>query len=119
VQQKKQFVLNQGLAGSFSNVLARLLKRDKLDTILKIVFLALQLIDLTLTLIAAHSGWPELNPFMRASLSSLYKMAIFKFFVPVFVSWLVPGRLLIPAIILLAAVLGWNVKELLHLALMS
>ena len=85
------------------------------DVILKVVYLSLQLLDLGLTIIAAHFGFPELNPFMRASLSSPYQLAIIKLGIPLLIGWLVPGKLLIPAIVLLVGVLGWNVKELLLL----
>ncbi len=104
--------LRQRLIGPISAILAACRKKDTTDTVLKVAFLTLQMADLTLTLVAARSGWPELNPFMRASLDSLYKMALFKFAVPILISWFVPGRLLIPAIILLFGILGWNVKEL-------
>ena len=53
---------------------------------------------------------------MRISLDSVYKLAIFKFFIPVLISWFVPGRWLLPAIIMLMGVVGWNVKELIMLA---
>ena len=85
------------------------------DVILKAVYLSLQFLDLGLTLMAAHLGFPELNPFMRASLSSPYQLAIIKLGIPIFIGWLVPGKLLIPAIVLLGGVLGWNIKELLLL----
>jgi hypothetical protein len=85
------------------------------DVILKAVYLSLQLLDLGLTIMAAHFGFPELNPFMRASLSSPYQLAIVKFGIPLLFGWLVPGKLLIPAIVLLVGVLGWNIKELLLL----
>jgi hypothetical protein len=90
-------------------------QRDRTDTILKAVFLCLQLADLALTLVAARYGYPELNPFVRASMDSVYKLAIFKFAVPVLISWFVPGRWLVPAILLLCGVVGWNIKELLLL----
>ena len=90
-------------------------KKDMTDTVLKVTFLILQMVDLALTLYAARAGYPELNPFMRASLDSVYKMAVFKFAIPLLISWFVPGRLLIPAIVLLGAVTGWNIKELLCL----
>lgn len=102
--------------GPLGYVVAECNKRDKTDTALKAVFLTLQLVDLALTLVAARSGYPELNPFMRASLDSVYKMAVLKFGVPLLVSWFVPGRLLIPSILLLCGVLGWNVRELICLA---
>ena len=91
-------------------------QRDKTDTVLKAVFLSLQLIDLALTLVAARYGYPELNPFVKASLSSFYLTVVFKFFIPVLISWFVPGRWLVPAILLLCGVVGWNAKELIMLA---
>jgi hypothetical protein len=104
--------IGERITGPIAAIITKTTKRDKTDTVLKLVFLSLQLIDLTLTLLAARYGWPELNPFMKDSLGSLYKVAIFKFFVPLLISWFVPGRLLIPAIILLCGVLGWNIREL-------
>ena len=108
--------LNQRVAGPFAYIIARSRRRDKVDTVLKVVFLSLQLVDLVLTAIAARYGWLELNPVMKASLDSTYKLAIFKFGIPVLISWFVPGRWLIPAIMLLAMVVGWNIKELVMLA---
>ena len=107
--------LGQRVMGPISYIVAACRKKDKTDTILKAVFLTLQMVDLALTLYAARSGYPELNPFMKDSLDSVYRMAIFKFGLPVLISWFVPGRLLVPAILLLSGVVGWNVKELLFL----
>ena len=107
--------IGRNIAGPISYIIVKSRRRDKTDTILKAVFLSLQLVDLALTLAAARSGYPELNPFVRTSLDSVYKLAIFKFGIPVVISWFVPGRLLIPAILLLAGVVGWNIKELLLL----
>lgn len=109
--------LGQHIMGPIGYIVAKTNRRDMTDTVLKVVFLSLQMVDLTLTLVAARYGYPELNPFMKASLDSMYKMAIFKFGIPVLISWFIPGRLLIPAIILLCGVLGWNVRELISLAL--
>jgi hypothetical protein len=114
---KKTMSLGQHIIGTLGYIVTRINRHDKTDTALKVVFLSLQMVDLTLTVIAARSGYPELNPFMKASLDSLYKLAIFKFFIPFLISWFIPGRLLIPAILLLAGVVGWNVKELISLAL--
>jgi hypothetical protein len=108
--------IERHVTGPLGYLVLKSLQRDKTDTLLKAVFLSLQLIDLTLTLVAARYGYPELNPFMKLSLDSLYKLAILKFFIPVLVSWFVPGRWLLPAIMLLAGVVGWNVKELILLA---
>ena len=90
-------------------------KKDKTDTFLKVAFLTLQMADLMLTLVAARSGWAEMNPWMRAQLDSLYKMIALKFLVPVLVSWFVPGRLLIPAIVLLCLITGWNLYQMICL----
>lgn len=83
------------------------------DLVFKLTYLSLHLVDLVLTVAAAHYGFPELNPFMRASLSSPSQLAIFKFGIPLLISWLVPGKFLIPGIVLLLGIVGWNVKELL------
>ena len=109
--------LGQQIAGPITNILVRSRRRDKVDTVLKVIFLSLQLVDLILTAVAARYGWLELNPVMKASLDSTYKLALFKFGIPVLISWFVPGRWLIPAIMLLGMVVGWNIKELIILAL--
>ena len=108
--------LGQRVAGPIANIIARSRRRDKTDTVLKIIFLSLQFVDLLFTALAARYGWLELNPFMKASMDSTFKLAIFKFGIPVLISWFVPGRWLIPAIMLLVMVVGWNVKELIMLA---
>jgi hypothetical protein len=108
--------LGQRIAGPISYLIARSRRRDKVDTILKVVFLSLQLVDLILTALAARYGWIELNPVMQASMDSTYKLALFKFVIPVAISFFVPGRWLLPAILLLLMVVGWNVKELIMLA---
>jgi hypothetical protein len=109
--------VNQRVIGSVGHILAVCRKKDRTDTALKAVFLLLQMADLVLTLVAARSGWVELNPIMRAQLDSLAIMALVKFVIPGLVSWFVPGRLLIPAILLLCGVIGWNLKEMICLAL--
>jgi hypothetical protein len=109
--------VSQRVIGPISRILAVCRKKDKTDTFLKASFLLLQMADLVLTLVAARSGWIELNPFMRAQLDSLFLMVFVKFAVPALVSWFVPGRMLIPAIVLLSGVIGWNLKEMICLAL--
>jgi len=108
--------MNRNITGPIGYLIFKSQQRDRTDTVLKAAFLSLQLVDLVLTLLAARYGYPELNPFVRTSLDSIYKLAIFKFAVPVLISWFVPGRWLVPAIILLLGVVGWNVKELIMLA---
>jgi hypothetical protein len=109
--------INRHITGPIGYLVLKSRQRDTTDTLLKVVFLSLQLIDFALTLIAARYGFPELNPFMKISLDSLYKLAVFKFFIPVLISWFVPGRWLLPAILLLGGVLGWNIRELILLAI--
>jgi hypothetical protein len=107
--------VSRHIAGPMAYIVAACKKKDKTDTFLKVAFLTLQMADLMLTLVAARSGWLELNPIMKAQLDSLFKLAAFKFAVPVLVSWFVPGRLLIPAIVLLCLITGWNLKEMICL----
>ena len=109
--------LGQRVAGPVAYFVTRSRRRDKVDTALKVAFLSLQFIDLVLTALAARYGWLELNPLMQVSADSTYKLALFKFAIPVLISWFVPGRWLIPAILLLLMVVGWNVKEMIVLAL--
>lgn len=87
------------------------------DIVFRIVYLSLQLLDLGLTVMASYFGFPELNPFVKASMASPYQLLIFKLGIPLVITWFVPGKLLIPAIILLCGVVGWNIKELLLLVL--
>ena len=86
------------------------------DIVFRVAYLSLQLVDLGLTLMASYCGFEELNPFVRASLASPYQIYIFKLGIPLVIAWFVPGKLLIPAIILLGGVVGWNIKELVMLA---
>jgi hypothetical protein len=107
--------VSQHIKGPLANIITACKKKDRTDTFLKVAFLTLQMADLMLTLVAARSGWAELNPIMRAQLDSFYKIAGFKFAIPVLVSIFVPGRLLIPAIVLLIGIIGWNLKEMICL----
>jgi hypothetical protein len=112
---EKILTFDQRIAGAFSFIVIACKKKDKIDTALKVAFLTLQMADLMLTLVAARNGWIELNPVMRAQLDALYKIMLFKFAVPILVSWFVPGRLLIPAILLLCGILGWNFHQMICL----
>ncbi len=69
--------------------------------------------DLVLTLLAASLGLSELNPLMRYILAVPLQLAIFKFAIPLLIAWLIPGKLLIPAVVLLSLLVSWNAKELL------
>jgi hypothetical protein len=89
---------------------------DAIDLHLKVAYLALQVLDLVLTLFAIKFGAVELNPLMRAALNSPLQMTVLKGGLPLWFVWVLPGRLLIPAIILLLLIVGWDVKELAALA---
>lgn len=79
----------------------------------KVLFVLLNQLDLVLTSLALSLGLYELNPFMRNLVNAPFQLLVLKFAVPLLIAWLVPGKFLIPAIILLSLVVGWNVKELL------
>ncbi|MDY6917471.1 MAG: DUF5658 family protein [Chloroflexota bacterium] len=79
----------------------------------KLSFVLLNQIDLVLTVLALSLGFQEVNPLMRTLAASPFYLLLMKLAIPLMVAWLVPGRLLIPAIVLLALIVGWDVKELL------
>ena len=81
----------------------------------KAAYLGLHQLDLILTLFAVSLGFSELNPLMRSLLATPLQLLVIKMAIPLLIAWLVPGRLLIPAIVVLAMVVGWNIKELLLL----
>ena len=78
----------------------------------KVVFLLLNQLDLALTISATSLGLSELNPFMRSLLANLPELLLVKLIIPVFMAWLIPGRLLLPAIGLLSVVVAWDLKKL-------
>jgi hypothetical protein len=78
----------------------------------KITFIALGLLDLVLTILAMKVGLDEINPLIKLALQLPLLMLVIKLFIPVFIAWLMPGKLLIPSIILLVLVIIWNIKEL-------
>ena len=79
----------------------------------KASFVVLNQVDLVLTLFAVSLGFSELNPLMRHLVAVPYLLLVVKFAIPLMIAWLVPGKLLLPAIILLSLLVSWNVKELL------
>ncbi len=84
-------------------------------TLEKIAFIFLNVLDLGLTVFAVSQGAHELNPVMNAILNSPAQLLLVKVVIPVFFAWLVPGKLLIPAIVLLSFVAGWNIRELIFM----
>ena len=79
----------------------------------KVSFILLSHLDLLLTVLAASLGITELNPLMRYLLTLPVLLLVVKSVIPLLIAWLVPGRLLLPAVALLALVVLWNIKELL------
>jgi hypothetical protein len=82
---------------------------------LRVTYMALQLVDCLMTVLAVNAGYQELNPVMRGMLSSPLELLAFKIVIPLAIAWLVPAKLLIPALVLMLAVIGLNVKELIFL----
>jgi len=82
---------------------------------LRVAYMALQLIDCLMTVLAVNAGFEEMNPVMRGLLGSPVQLLTFKLIVPLAIAWLVPARLLLPALALLLVIIGFNVKELLLL----
>lgn len=78
----------------------------------KLLFILLNAADLALTIYAMSLHLSELNPVMRSLLGSPLDLVMVKVVVPVAIAWLAPGKLLIPAVALLALVVGWDIKEL-------
>jgi hypothetical protein len=79
---------------------------------LRVAYVALQLVDCLMTVLAVNAGFEELNPVMRGIIESPLQLVTFKLVVPLAIAWLVPAKLLIPAMVLLMAVIGLNIKEL-------
>jgi len=88
-------------------------RQNTKDIGLRVSYVLLHQIDLILTVFAVSSGFTELNPVMRSLLASPVQLAIFKVGIPLLIAWLLPGRLLVPAIALISLIVTWNIKELL------
>ena len=82
---------------------------------LRVAYVVLQQADLLLTKFAISTGFEELNPVIRGSLDAPAQLLLYKIIIPVIIAALVPAKLLLPALVLLLAVIGWNLKELLSL----
>jgi hypothetical protein len=78
----------------------------------KLSFVLLNLFDLSLTALAVSLGLWEINPLMRFLMGLPVLLVLIKLLIPVLIAWIMPGRLLLPSIALLALVVVWNVKEL-------
>jgi hypothetical protein len=78
----------------------------------KISFVALCIFDLLLTLFSMYLGFAELNPFVRFMVQIPILLLVVKLFIPLLIAWLMPGKLLLPSIGLLAVIAIWNIREL-------
>ena len=78
-------------------------------------FVALVYADLLVTLLAVGHGFNELNPLMASLLGRPGELFLVKFAPPLFIAWLVPGRLLLPSIGALLLLSAWNIGALLTL----
>ena len=78
----------------------------------KVSFVFLCVFDLALTILAMYLGLYEMNPFIRFLVHVPLLLLMVKLFIPVLIAWLMPGKLLLPSIALLALVVIWNLKEL-------
>jgi hypothetical protein len=108
-------VIRQNVLTGCSRSILIDLSRSDWNIGLKLTYISLQLIDLGLTIMAASSGYHELNPFVRGLLDSPLQLFTVKLIIPAAIAWLLPGKFLIPGIMLLSLILGWNFKELISL----
>ena len=81
--------------------------------LLKASYIFLHQLDLVSTVFAVSIGLSELNPVMRSLLTTPLLLVTIKLVIPLLIVWLIPSKLLIPAIVFLSLVVCWNVKELL------
>jgi hypothetical protein len=89
----------------------------KHSLIVKASYVFLTQLDLLLSIFGASLGAHELNPLMRNLLTRPEQLIVIKVVIPFLIAWFVPSKLLIPAMVLLLAIIGWNLKELLLLFL--
>ncbi len=75
-------------------------------------YIVLQMADYLMTVFAKNAGFDEMNPVMRGMFGSPLEMLAFKLLIPLAIAILVPAKLLIPALVLLLAIIGLNIKEL-------
>jgi hypothetical protein len=78
----------------------------------KVSFVFLASFDLILTIAAMQLGLSEINPVIRYLVNIPILLLTVKLFIPVLIAWIMPGKLLLPSIALLALVIIWNIKEL-------
>ncbi len=78
-------------------------------------YVLLQQMDLFMTMFALSRGAVELNPFMISLLDSPVKLILIKIVFPVLLAWVVPAKLLVPALGFILLVNALNTVQLFHL----
>jgi hypothetical protein len=78
----------------------------------KASFIFLGIFDLILTMLAINLGFFEMNPLVRYMVEIPALLLTIKLFIPVLIAWILPGKLLLPSIALLACAVIWNIKEM-------
>jgi hypothetical protein len=78
----------------------------------KMSFILLNQFDLFLTVLAISLGLTELNPLVRFLVEIPVILIIVKLIIPVLIAWIMPGKLLWPAIAVLVVAVLWNITEL-------
>jgi hypothetical protein len=79
----------------------------------KVSFVALNSLDLVLTLLAISAGLTELNPMMATLVHHPLALVLVKVALPVLIAWLVPGKWLLPGIAFISIIIAWDIRELL------
>lgn len=79
---------------------------------IKVAYVLLHQADILLTNLAVSTGFRELNPLIRGLLDTPVQLLAFKLIIPLIIAWLVPAKLLLPAMALLLVVIGLNLREL-------
>lgn len=82
---------------------------------IKVAYVLLHQADSLLTSFAMSAGFKELNPVLKGMLDAPAQLLAFKLIIPVMIAWLVPAKLLLPALVFLLVVIGLNLRELLSL----
>jgi hypothetical protein len=81
----------------------------------KFAYILLVYLDIGLTFIALRLGGQELNPFMQGFVTNPLQFLLVKGVPAIAIAWLCPAKLLIPAVVLMLLVVGWDAKELILL----
>ena len=79
---------------------------------IKVAYVLLHQADILLTNFAISAGFKELNPVIRGLLDTPVQLLIFKLIIPLIIAWLVPAKLLLPALLLLLVVIVFNLTQL-------